>query len=575
MKQTVYVLGWCCLAFFGACTPNNSLKNDATTAVVTYCNPIDLDYVISIDGEQRREAADPTMLVVGDTYYMFVSKSGGYWQSTNLKDWTHVATTDLPTEDYAPCAVLIDEEIYYMGSSHGLNKVYRAIDINVGKWEEVATIEQPAWDPAFLLDDDHRLYLYWGCSDTSPLYGVEIDYKNGFKNIGNPVELNYPNPTDLGWEVPGDYNTRKEQAPWIEGPWVDKRNGVYYLQYAGPGTEYKSYGDAVYTSNSPLGEFKLQASNPMVYKPGGFANGAGHGSTFKDKVGNYWHICTISISVRHMFERRLALYPVFFDEDGEIYADTRFGDFPRIIPQMRSNDPADYRTNWNLLSHDVAVEVSSAMENHEAENLVNEDIRTYWAPAEADEQAYVKLDLGDSAVVKAVQLNFAEHDMSGMKRFQSTSAAFELMGTDDAGKEVFSHRWTAERTDNTHIYYELPEAVQARHLMLKNFNLPKGQLALSGVRVFGCANGEKPQAPTDFKVERQEDRREVKLSWNAVKNATGYNIRYGVSAEKLYQTYSVFDADTLTIRSLNSHQNYVFCIEAFNASGCSVLSPEF
>jgi len=33
---------------------------------------------------------------------------------------------------------------------------------------------------------------------------------------------------------------------WIEGPWVTMHQGKYYLQYAGPGTEYKSYADAVY-----------------------------------------------------------------------------------------------------------------------------------------------------------------------------------------------------------------------------------------------------------------------------------------------------------------------------------------
>ena len=83
-------------------------------------------------------------------------------------------------------------------------------------------------------------------------YGVEVDYRNGFAFLGDVRELVYANPAEYGWEVPGDYNTLVGRAPWIEGPWVTKHNGKYYLQYAGPGTEFKSYADAFYLSEFPL-----------------------------------------------------------------------------------------------------------------------------------------------------------------------------------------------------------------------------------------------------------------------------------------------------------------------------------
>ncbi|MCK7540434.1 MAG: hypothetical protein MZV63_60835 [Marinilabiliales bacterium] len=40
------------------------------------------------------------------------------------------------------------------------------------------------------------------------------------------------------WEVPGDYNTLTNNNPWIEGAWMTKKDGRYYLQYSGPGTEF-------------------------------------------------------------------------------------------------------------------------------------------------------------------------------------------------------------------------------------------------------------------------------------------------------------------------------------------------
>lgn len=33
----------------------------------------------------------------------------------------------------------------------------------------------PFWDPDLFLDDDGKLYFYWGCSNVTPIYGVELD----------------------------------------------------------------------------------------------------------------------------------------------------------------------------------------------------------------------------------------------------------------------------------------------------------------------------------------------------------------------------------------------------------------
>ncbi len=56
--------------------------------------------------------------------------------------------------------------------------------------------------------------------------------------------------------------------PYVECAFMTKHDGLYYLQYACPGTQYNTYADGVYTSNSPLGPFMRQASNPFSAKPG-------------------------------------------------------------------------------------------------------------------------------------------------------------------------------------------------------------------------------------------------------------------------------------------------------------------
>ena len=381
------------------------------TMPLTYCNPVDISYRFSLDTPSRREAADPTVVRYNDLFLLFASKSGGYWYSKDLAEWKFIETSQIPTEEYAPTAIVIGDTIYFLASSTEKSTIYKSTDPLAGEWSiAVEELEIPVWDPAFFMDDDKRLFLYWGCSNVNPIYGVEVDYYNNFAFNGKPLELIHSNPAEHGWEVPGDYNTRVNNSPWIEGPWMTKRDGRYYLQYSGPGTEFKSYADGVYISENPLGPFRLQSHNPFAVKPEGFAAGAGHGSSFTDSYGNQWHIGTITISQKHIFERRLGLYPVFHDSDETMFAITRYGDYPMIIPRGKINGFNEIFTGWMLLSYNKSAEVSSSVDSLPPSHMTDEDIRTYWAAESGSDTEYATVDLGSSCTVNAIQINFAEHN---------------------------------------------------------------------------------------------------------------------------------------------------------------------
>ena len=85
----------------------------APAATSTFCNPINIDYRFSFDRPSHREAADPTMVVHGSTYWLFPSKSGGYWHSEDMNEWTFVEPTGLPIETYAPMVVVLGELWYW------------------------------------------------------------------------------------------------------------------------------------------------------------------------------------------------------------------------------------------------------------------------------------------------------------------------------------------------------------------------------------------------------------------------------------------------------------------------------
>lgn len=550
------------------CNDNPIIKE---TNFETICNPLNLSYRFQPDEPSRREAADPSVILFKDKYYLFASKSGGYWYSNDLIDWTFLEKNEIPTEEYAPTAIAIRDTLFFLASSREKSTVYKSAEPLSGNWDiAIDSLDMPVWDPAFFLDVDQRLYLYWGCSNEDPLYGVEINYKNNFSFMGVPSELIFPNPDKYGWEVPGDYNKRKGVNPWIEGPWMNKYNDKYYLQYAGPGTEFKSYADGDYVSDNPLGPYHISPHNPFSYKPEGFAAGAGHGSTFMDKFGNYWHIGTITISVKHIFERRLGLYPTFFDEEDILYSVTKFGDYPLIIPQKKIEKFEEIFPGWMLLSYRKKLNVSSSIDSLPPVNMTDENIRTYWASMSGNNNEWASIDLGEKYDVYSIQINFAEHNVQVYGREPDLCYQYMIESSNDNEQwELLIDKRDNEK-DNSHDYVQLPEKVSCRYLRIKNKRVPGGNFALSGFRVFGKGNGNKPSAVSNFEISRDpEDKRSVKLVWDKVENATGYNIGFGADENRLYHNYIVYRDTSLVVNSLNANQEYYFTIESFNENGIS------
>lgn len=538
-----------------------------TNNPITICNPVNLSYRFCLDAPSRREAADPTMVNFKHEYYLFASKSGGYFHSTDLIHWNLITTHDLPLEDYAPTVVVMKDTLYFMASGSAPLKIYKSADPKSGHW----TISNSAFpigmtDPDLFLDSDGRLYFYYGCSNRNPLYTVELDTKT-LNPIGKPVELFTSQSKVFGWERSGDYNNT-EASPWVEGSWMTKYDGKYYLQYAVPGTQFKSYCDGVYVADKPLGPFTVAKLNPCSYKPEGFIAGAGHSSTFQDKYGNYWHISTMTISIKHMFERRLGLFPVFFDKEGTMYTYTGFGDFPYKVPAKKINGPEELSPKWMLLSYNKPVEVSSELPGHPKSYAADEEIRTYWSAKTGNKGEWITLDLQKECTVNAVQINYAENGTSLMGRQGDIYYQYLLQYSSDHKTWKTLVDKTRNETDVPHDYLELIKPVKARYIKLVNYHVADGTFALAGLRVFGNGGGKAPLTVENFTAERNaSDPCVVNLKWNKNKNAVGYNIRFGTQKDKLYLNYQVLGGNSITIRSLNGSSKYYFTIDAFNENG--------
>ena len=559
-----------------ACEHQASIpKTETKENTTTFCNPMDISYRFMVEPPSRREAADPTIIRFHDKYILFASKSSGYWWSDDLSKWFFIENHEIPTEDYAPTAIVMRDSVFFMASKRGTpNKVLKSADPLSGKWEIACQgIDQDVWDPAFFQDEDDKLYLYWGCSNKTPIYGVEIDPFT-FRFKGKPVALFNQKHTRLGWENIGDYNETTNLSPYIEGAWLNKIDGKYYLQYAAPGTQYKSYCDGLYVSDHPLGTYKLASHNPFSYKPGGFISGAGHSSTFQDNYGNYWHVATMSISVKHKFERRLGLFPAFVDKAGVFYTDTRFGDYPYQIPNHKIQSAQEISTNWMVLSEGKAITASSTDPTHPTNYASDEDVRTYWAAQTGTPGEWIKMNLGQPMEVSALQLNFAEHQTQILGRKEDLTHQYKVEGSlDNKQWELIADR-SNNQTDNTHVYFELKVATPYQYIRVTNLAVPDGCFAMSDLRLFGSSPQDQPASVKEFTAQRDKtDKRKVDLTWQEVDDARGYMINFGENENQLYSHYRIKKRNHLSIRSLDAESSYCFTIEAYNESGISDPSP--
>ena len=579
MKYVIIILPLCLL--MAGCALR---EQPARTDILTVCNPVNLSYRYQWKTPGYREGADPTLVLFKDEYYAFVSHSGGYFHSRDLAHWDLIVPNSLfPLETFAPTTAVINDTIYLIASQ--VKQVVKSGDPKSGIWE----VANPDFkiiisDPALLLDDDGRLYYYAGCSNDKPIRGYELDPKT-FEPLSEEIPLIAGNHKRLGWEEKTEYNTPNPKIPpHIEGAWVDKYQGKYYLQYANPGTELKSYNDGVYVADKPLGPYTLAPHNPVSYKPEGFVCGAGHGCSFIDRHGNWWHLVTASISIHHPFERRLSLFPVFFDKEGEMMAYTGFGDYPMIIPDRKIHSPEELFPNWMLLSYGKAVEVSSTLpeypydfdrygdiehrvQNNSAGNINDEEIRTWWSAATGSSKEWFSIDLGKQAKVHAIQINFADEGSTLKGRADSVWYRYTLECSDDGQAWSMLVDKSQNTRDMPHDYMQFDSAKQTRYLRVKNVYTPSGYFAVSDFRVFGTCDTPAPTTAATLTAVRKSDRRSVQLTWSPVNGADGYNIRYGSRKHKLYHNYMIYGATELSINSLDAEQEYWFTVDAFNEGG--------
>lgn len=557
----------------------------------TYCNPLNLNYNLQRpnSGGNRdnpgpdnwwfREAADPSVIIFEDEYYLFSSVTKGYWVSKDLCDWEFIALADwsqLPNlRHYAPTAVVLDGVMYLAPGNSPLAGVFKsATPRDPASWSEMPHTGKPATgihypDAQLFYDqDEDRLYYTYGCSPDGYIHIQELDKKT-FTPKGFYYKMFMPDPASRGWERPGGPrgNHEKEEFGWVEGAQLFKHNGRYYWIYSLPNL-CNAYCNGVYVADNIAGPYTFQPFNPCTQKLTGFAPGAGHGEIFQDKHGNWWTATCQNIWVLERFERRINLFPSRIDEHGQLFSDTRMGDYPIVIPEGRFDHSASgLQCDWNLLSYRKPAVTSSELAGFHSAYALDEDIRSWWSAASGDAGEWIQVDLEQQCDIRAVQVNFAEQNIRNPEDPAPCLQYMLLVSSDgQSWTELIDKR--GNLLDTPHDYVQLSDPVTARYVKIINVHMPfGGNFAIRGLRLFGYGEGIKPESTTFSVTRNSDDPREALLRWNKSVAADAYVIRYGIRPDELFHSQQIYGSLEHCIRSLNSTQQYYFTIDAFNANG--------
>jgi len=206
------------------------------------------------------------------------------------------------------------------------------------------------------------------------------------------------------------------------------------------------------------------------------------------------------------------------------------------------------------------------------ERINDEEIRSYWVSEANNDSIYVEMDLEKKMNLKAIQINFQDFNSDIYGRPDTLRQQFVLEYSIDRINWKTLADYSKNTRDMPHGYIEMDKPVDARYIRYNHVYCTNNYLSISEFRVFGNGYDAKPNKPANFKVVRQDDRRNANLTWNKDDSAQGYVIYWGISKDKLNLSALMYDNPNYELRALNTDQSYYMQVEAFNENGISEKS---
>jgi hypothetical protein len=213
------------------------------------------------------------------------------------------------------------------------------------------------------------------------------------------------------------------------------------------------------------------------------------------------------------------------------------------------------------------VTASSHLEDFTPDRVTDEQVKTFWVAQNNGPGQWLQIDLETVGTIRAFQIDYHDYKSNLYGRPKGLYEQYVVESSLDGKKWTILEDRSHTRIDTPNDYVELPRPVMGRYVRFRNLHVPTPYLAISGFRIFGNVAGSPPAAVTGFTVAREEDPRNVLVTWDLQPASQGYNVRWGIAPDKLYSSWMVYGSNTVSIRSLNADQKYYFAVEPFDSHG--------
>jgi beta-xylosidase len=240
--------------------------------------------------------ADPHIAVFGDRYYLYTTGFNCF-SSPDLVTWTkHANPLELKTlkwgqdtawirsieprtwgftAPWAPAAVARNGKYYfYFSADHYLGVA--VADKPEGPFKDaVGKTLFDKWDgidPMAFVDDDGEAYLFFGYAGT---------FGGVMAGVLNPDMVSWKTPPKL---IANNSNGLKN---YLEGPFMFKRKGVYYLTWSNDNWQTPEYNVQYATAEHPLGPYVWRG---RILEKDAVSVGPGHHSILNIPGRDQWYI---------------------------------------------------------------------------------------------------------------------------------------------------------------------------------------------------------------------------------------------------------------------------------------------
>jgi xylan 1,4-beta-xylosidase len=272
--------------------------------------------------------ADPTIFFHAGTYYLYGTSgkdsNQGFevYTSQNLTTWKKSDRNGgyaLKKGDsygdkgfWAP-QVFEFEGKFYMAYTANEHIAIATSDSPLGPFtqSQIQDLQAPVKqiDPYIFIDEDGKKYLYHvRLTEGNRLYVAELE--DDFSGIKEET-LTYCFHGEEPWE-----NTQNVGWTVSEGPTIMKHNGLYYFIYSANDFRNPDYAVGYAVSESPIGPWTKNPTNPIFDKVDAGINGPGHGDYFVDGQGKLQYVLHTHTSDGEVSPRRTALIELEFVNNG-------------------------------------------------------------------------------------------------------------------------------------------------------------------------------------------------------------------------------------------------------------------